>query len=132
MKDFLKKEVLPFIDTWEKEGEIPREVYKKFGEMGYLGLEFPEEVGGLDLDIWYAVVLNEELNKVNSGGFGAAIGAHFQLALTHLNAEGSENQKNQFLIPGIKGDVIGRLSYGSLFSGFSTRANWGRNIRDSV
>lgn len=130
LRDFLKKEVIPFIDTWEKEGEIPREIFKKFGEMGYFGLDIPEEDGGLNLDIWYSVILHEELNKINSGGFGAAVGTHFQLALTHLNAEANENQKKQFLIPGVKGDIIGCLAITEPFGGSDIQAIRTTAIRD--
>src|SRR5690606_41196174 len=50
VKDFLKREVIPNLDQWEKDGEVPREVYEKFGAMGYFGLRFPEAYGGSDLD----------------------------------------------------------------------------------
>lgn len=88
-QDFLQKEVVPHIDKWEKTGTIERFIWKKFGEMGYLGLNAPEEYGGLGLDIFYTVIFLEELQKVNSGGFAAAIWAHVYLAMTHLEKEGS-------------------------------------------
>jgi len=85
--------------------------------MGYFGLAVPEAYGGSGADIWYSVVLQEELSKLNSGGFGAAVGAHFQLALTHLLAEGSEAQKQQYLVPGVRGDLIGCLAITEPFGG---------------
>ncbi|MFT7588064.1 MAG: acyl-CoA dehydrogenase [Limisphaerales bacterium] len=110
MRDFLAKEATPFIDRWEEAGELPRDIYKQFGEMGYFGLMQPETHGGLDLDLWFTVILLEEMPRVNSGGFGAALCAHAYLALTHLKAAGSEAQKEKYLSPGIKGEKIGCLA----------------------
>ena len=117
LRDFLAKAVTPYLDQWEESGEVPRSVFQQFGEMGYFGLAVPEAYGGTGADIWYSVVLQEELSKLNSGGFGAAVGAHFQLALTHLLAEGSEAQKQQYLVPGVRGDLIGCLAITEPFGG---------------
>lgn len=117
LRDFLEKEVRPNIDQWEEDGELPRSIYKKFGEMGYFGLMQPEKYGGMDLDFWYTVIFNEELARMNSGGFGASIGAHPYLALTHINAEGNEQQKRDYLVPGIRGERIGCLAITEPFGG---------------
>jgi len=117
LKSFLQKEVVPHINQWEKEGTIPREIWAKFGEMGYFGLKYPEAYGGLDLDIFYTVILLEELQKVNSGGFAAAIWAHVYLAMTHLNAEGSEAIKQKYLTGSINGEMIGCLCISEPFGG---------------
>lgn len=117
LRDFLAKEVSPHIDEWEEKGETPREIFKRFGEMGYLGIALPEQYGGLNLDYFYSVIFNEELVRVNSGGFGAAIGAHGSLALVHMNAEGNEAQKQKYLVPGIKGELIGCLAITEPFGG---------------
>jgi acyl-CoA dehydrogenase len=116
-KDFLQKEVVPFIDKWEKTGTIERFIWKKFGEMGYFGLCTPEEFGGLDLDLFYTVIFLEELQKVNSGGFAAAMWAHEYLAMTHLNKEGSEFIKQKYLVPSVAGDKIGCLCISEPFGG---------------
>ena len=116
-KDFLQKEVVPFIDKWEKTGTIERFIWKKFGEMGYFGLRTPEEYGGLDLDLFYTVIFLEELQKVNSGGFAAAIWAHEYLAMTHLNKEGTEFIKQKYLVPSVEGDKVGCLCISEPFGG---------------
>jgi acyl-CoA dehydrogenase len=116
-KDFLQKEVVPFIDKWEKTGTIERFIWKKFGEMGYFGLCTPEEFGGLDLDLFYTVIFLEELQKVNSGGFAAAMWAHEYLAMTHLNKEGTEFIKKKYLVPSVAGDKIGCLCISEPFGG---------------
>ena len=71
LKDFLAREVVPFIDEWEKEEKIPRDIFLKMGEMGYLGLNYPEKYGGMDADFFFSVVFIEEISKVFSGGFMA-------------------------------------------------------------
>jgi hypothetical protein len=108
-QDFLQKEVVPHIDKWEKTGTIERFIWKKFGDMGYFGLIYPEKFGGLDLDLFYTVIFLEELQKVNSGGFAAAMWAHSYLAMTHLNVEGNDEVKQKYLAPSISGDKIGCL-----------------------
>ncbi|QXP67175.1 acyl-CoA dehydrogenase family protein [Polaribacter sp. AHE13PA] len=116
-KEFLKKEVIPHIDKWEKEGSIERFIWKKFGEMGYFGLNTPEEFGGLNLDLFYTVIFLEELQKVNSGGFAAAMWAHEYLAMTHLTKEGDDFIKNKYLTPSIEGDMIGCMCITEPFGG---------------
>ena len=85
--------------------------------MGYFGLNYPEAYGGLDLDIFYTVIFLEELQKINSGGFAAAIWAHAYLAMTHLNKEGDESIKQKYLVPSITGEKIGCLCITEPFGG---------------
>ena len=117
LKDFLLKEVVPHIEKWEKTGTIERFIWKKFGEMGFFGINYPEVYGGLNLDLFYSVVFLEELQKIKSGGFAAAMWAHSYLAMTHLNAEGSEKIKQDYLTPSILGDKIGALCVSEPFGG---------------
>lgn len=116
-KDFLQKEVVPHIDKWEKEGAVERFIWKKFGEMGYFGLNQPEEYGGLGLDLFYTVIFLEELQKINSGGFAANMWAHAYLAMTHLNKEGDDRIKKEYLTPSIEGDKVGCLCISEPFGG---------------
>lgn len=116
-QDFLKKEVVPHIDTWEQTGTIDHFIWEKFGEMGYFGLATPEAYGGMDLDIFYTIIFIEELQKINSGGFAAAIWAHEYLAMTHLNKEANEAQKQKYLVPSVTGEKIGCLCITEPFGG---------------
>ncbi len=116
-RDFLIKEVVPNINKWEKQGFVDKQIWKKFGEMGYFGLNYPEAFGGLNLDLFYTVVFLEEMQKVNSGGFAAAMWAHTYLAMTHLNAEGSEYIKEKYLTPSINGEKVGCLCISEPFGG---------------
>jgi len=85
--------------------------------MGYFGLSYPEEYGGLNLDLFYMVIFLEELQKINSGGFAAAIWAHVYLAMTHLNKEGDERIKRKYLSASISGEKIGCLCVTEPFGG---------------
>ena len=116
-RDFLHKEVVPHIEKWEKTGTIERFIWEKFGEMGFFGLNYPEAYGGMNLDLFYTVIFLEELQKVKSSGFAAAMWAHAYLAMTHLNAEGDERIKQEYLAPSIAGEKIGALCVTEPFGG---------------
>jgi len=116
-KEFLEKEVKPHINKWEEEGKIDLFIWQKFGEMGYFGLNAPESYGGLELDLFYTVIFLEELQKVNSSGFAAAMWAHTYLAMTHLIKEGNDYIKTKYLTPSIEGKKIGCLCISEPFGG---------------
>lgn len=116
-REFLQKEVVPHIEKWEKTGEIERFIWKKFGEMGYFGIYQSETYGGMDLDLFYTVIFLEELQRVQSGGFAAAMWAHAYLAMTHLKKEANHEQKEKYLVPSISGDMIGCLCITEPFGG---------------
>ncbi|MBQ4916204.1 acyl-CoA dehydrogenase family protein [Maribacter sp. MMG018] len=117
LKDFLQKEVVPHIEEWEKAGAIDRSIWEKFGEMGYFGLATPEKDGGLGLDLFYTVIFLEELQKINSGGFAAAMWAHAYLAMTHLNKEANDDIKQRYLHPSVEGKKVGCLCVTEPFGG---------------
>lgn len=116
-RDFLQKEVVPYIEQWEKSGTIDRFIWKKFGEMGFFGINYPVQYGGMNLDLFYTVIFLEELQKIKSSGFAAAMWAHVYLAMTHLNAEGSDAIKEEYLTASINGDKIGALCISEPFGG---------------
>lgn len=129
-KDFLKREVVPHIEKWEESGTIDRFIWKKFGEMGFFGLNYPEEYGGLDLDLFYTVIFLEELQKINSGGFAAAMWAHEFLAMTHLNHEGNQAIKENYLAPSIAGEKIGCLAITEPFAGSDVAGMRSKAVRN--
>lgn len=133
LKDFLQKEVVPHIEQWEETGKIDRAIWNKFGEMGYFGLMTPESYSGLDLDLFYTVIFLEELQKINSGGFAAAMWAHQYLAMTYLNKLANDEQKRAYLEPSVLGEKIGCLGVSEPFGGSDVAAmrnhcgeEWGR------
>jgi len=76
VREFIQREVVPHTEKWESERRIPKEVFKKMGDLGYLGINFPEEYGGMNADFWYSVVFLEELAKCGMGGFSTAVSVH--------------------------------------------------------
>ena len=103
---FLEKEVRPNIDQWEEDRRIPRDVWKKMGEMGFLGLSYPEEYGGMSLDFFYDVVFNEELGRMNSGGFAITQQVTQYMSGPYILKYGSEELKKKYLPGIISGDLI--------------------------
>jgi alkylation response protein AidB-like acyl-CoA dehydrogenase len=108
LKDFLQKEVVPHIEKWEKREQLNA----SYGKSWRNGLFWYKLSGG----IWWVklrFVLHrnflEELQKIKSSGFAAAMWAHSYLAMTHLNAEGDERIKQDYLVPSIAGDKVGAL-----------------------
>jgi len=117
LQDFLQKEVVPHVDKWEEEGTIDGNLWRKMGDMGYFGLSTPEEYDGLGLDLFYTTIFLEELQKINSGGFAAAMWAHEYLAMTHLNKNANHEQKLAYLVPSVHGKKIGCLGVTEPFGG---------------
>ncbi len=127
LRDFLDKEVVPFVDQWEEDQRLPKELFKKFGDMGFFGMTQEEQYGGSNLDFWYDVIFIEEISKCNSGGFGASISAHPYLSLSHLKHEASDALKARYLPKAIAGELVGCLAItephaGSDVAGIKTTA----------
>ena len=106
LKDFLKREVVPHLNKWEKEERIPREIWKKMGDMGFLGLSFPEKYGGSNLDFFFEVVLNEELGRLNCGGFTITQQAVQYMSAPYILKFGSDFLKDKYLPGIVSGDLI--------------------------
>ena len=107
IRQFLEAEAVPHIDQWEQDGKIPREFWKKFGEMGYFGLCYPEQFGGSNLDFFYNVVMLEEISKIFSGGFAITAAVQVFMSTPYIMHHGSEYLKEEFLKPAIEGAKIG-------------------------
>ncbi len=108
VKEFIDKEVKPFIDEWEEAGEFPKEMYKKAADVGILGTGYPEEYGGTPGDNFFMVAVGEELMRSTSGGFAAGIGSH-NIALPPILNSGTDEQKKRFITPVIAGERIAAL-----------------------
>jgi citronellyl-CoA dehydrogenase len=107
---FVKEEINPFVDEWERAEQFPsHEVFKKLGNLGLLGVKYPEEYGGLGLDFSYSAVMAEALGDCNCGGVPMAIGVHTDMCTPALARFGSDELKREFLAPAIAGDVVGCL-----------------------
>lgn len=111
MSRFVESEINPHVEKWEAAGQFPiREVFKKMGDLGLLGISKPESAGGLGLDYSYEMVAAEELGLVTSGGIAMAVGAQTNMATPALARFGSTELQEQFLTPAINGDFIGAIA----------------------
>jgi acyl-CoA dehydrogenase len=110
LRRFIAAEVAPHADEWESQGCFPHiEVFKRFGELGFLGISVPEEYGGSEGDFVASMVFAEEMAGCDSGGVAASLGLHATIALPYIVEYGTEEQKRKYLIPGVKGELIGSL-----------------------
>lgn len=106
LRAFFKKEVIPNIDQWEEDRRIPKEIWKKMGEMGFLGLSYPEEFGGANLDFFYDVIFCEEIAKVFSGGFAITQAVVQYMSGPYIVKYGSQRLKEKYLPGIISGEKI--------------------------
>ncbi|MCG8578197.1 MAG: acyl-CoA dehydrogenase family protein, partial [Flavobacteriales bacterium] len=106
-KKLIDEAVNPYVDQWEEEGIFPaHEVFKKFGDMGFLGIHKPTEYGGLGLDYSYNLAFAESLSHINCGGIPMAIGVQTDMATPALAKHGSDELRRTFLAPAIAGDQV--------------------------
>ena len=107
---WVKAEIVPNVDDWERAGEFPRELYNRAAELGFLGLKYPVELGGQGGDYVHDAVWAEELAAAGaSGGVGAGLGAHTGIATPPIHRFGTPDQHERFLRPAIAGERIGAL-----------------------
>ena len=109
IRGFLQRELAPHAQRWEEERWFPNEVFGKLAAQGLLGLKYPAEYGGQGGDYLHESVLSEEMARVGSGGTAAGIGAHVNIATPPIWKFGSEEQKQRYLVPAIRGEKIGAL-----------------------
>ena len=110
VRDFVQKEVAPNINKWEEEEKIPREVFLRMGELGLLGINFPEEYGGTNNDFWHTVVYLEELANNTCAGYASAVSVHQYMATNHILLAGSYELKEKYLRPSIEGKWVGSIA----------------------
>ncbi len=108
---FVETDIDPYVDAWEAAGVFPaRELFPKLGELGLLGLTKPVEFGGLGLDYSYEVVFAEELGAARCGGVPMAIGVQTDMATPALARFGSDELRERFLRPAIRGEMIASIA----------------------
>lgn len=125
LRKFLDKEALPYYEEWEENRLIPRSLWEKMGEMGFLCPWIDEEYGGLGADFGYSVVLNEELERIGSSMMG--IGLHNDIVVPYLTTYGTEEQKERWLPDCMAGKKITAIAMtepaaGSDLAGIKTTA----------
>jgi alkylation response protein AidB-like acyl-CoA dehydrogenase len=123
---FVVKELQPHSDEWE-ETTFPNWVFARMGELGFLGLDKPEQYGGQGGDYYTSLVLSEEMVHAHSGGLAMGLAVHTDMAMPPILAFGTEEQKQEWVVPAIKGQKILCLGItepdaGSDVAGIKTRA----------
>src|SRR6186713_2768342 len=107
LQKFIAAEINPFVDEWENNDIFPaHELFKKLGDLGFLGLNKPVEFGGQGLDYSYALMMAEELGAITCGGVPMAIGVQTDMATPALARFGSDEVRREFLAPAIAGDAV--------------------------
>ena len=123
VRKFVAKEINPYIAEWEAAQEFPSHaLFKKLGDLGLLGLKYPSEYGGMDLDFSYSMVMAEALGECNGGGVPMAIGVHTDMCTPALARFGSDELRRQYLAPAIAGDMVGCLGVSETSGGSDVAA----------
>jgi len=102
----MEKELAPHAAEWEANRDFPNWVFKRAGEMGFLGITYPEEVGGSGCDFFYKVVFCEELPRSQCGGVNMALLVQADMASPPIHILGTKEQQQEYLVPILKGDMI--------------------------
>ncbi|MCJ8500687.1 acyl-CoA dehydrogenase family protein [Desulfatitalea alkaliphila] len=111
VRDFVNKRINPFIDEWEEKGAAPlHALFKEMGELGFLGIRYDEKYGGEGLDYWYETVMLEEIARARCGGVPMAIAVQTNMATPAIAEFGSEYQKQTYLRPAIRGEMVGAIA----------------------
>ena len=109
VRDFCQKEMAPYTREWDEAGIFPRELFKRFGELGFFGIHYPEELGGSGQDFWYTAAYVEELAHARNAGTTMAMLVQSEMATPVIHAIGTPEQHDEFLKPAISGDKIAAL-----------------------
>src|ERR1700712_5757888 len=126
---FVVKELAPHAEDWE-ETTFPDSVFGRMGELGFLGLSMPEQYGGQGGDYFSNLVLAEELSFSGSGGLSMGVAVHTDMATPPILQFGTEEQKQRYLVPAIKGEKISCLGITEPDAGSDVSAIRTRAVRD--
>ena len=111
VRRFVETEINPYVEAWEEQRIFPaHELFKKMGNLGLLGLSYPEEYGGGGVDYWYSVVFLEEIGRIHCAGVPMGIAVHTDMATPALAEFGSHELKQRFLAPAIAGDMVAAIA----------------------
>ena len=123
VREFVDKELNPYVDAWERDGAFPaHEVFKKAGRLGLLGVNKPEAFGGMGLDYSYQMVVTEELGTCKAGGIPMALGVQTDMATPALARWGSDELRREFLSPSIAGEVVASIAVSEVSGGSDVAA----------
>ncbi len=125
VRKFFEKEVIPYVEEWEEAGIVPRSIWKKMGDQGFLCMDVPEKYGGMGADFLYSVIMSEELVRTGHSGLAAAL--HSDIVVPYITAFASEEIKHKYLPGCVSGDIITAIAMtepnaGSDLAGMKTTA----------
>jgi len=106
IRAFVESELAPHAEEWEAKEDFPDSVFTRMGELGFLGLSYPEEYGGGGGDYLCNVVLGEEMSRCGSGGVAMAVAVQTDMAVPPILKFGTEEQKQRYLVPALTGEKI--------------------------
>src|SRR5687768_17431351 len=130
IRTFVEREVVGHVTAWEEAGQIPRSFWKRLGELGFLGLDFPVEHGGAGGDFFSSVVLGEEMARCRSGGVAFSVLVHTDMSSPWLTRFGTETQKAKYLPGIIRGETVCALGITEPGTGSDMAALTTRAVRD--
>jgi citronellyl-CoA dehydrogenase len=112
VRQFVEKEIAPYADEWEEAGKAPlHDLFKKMGDVGFLGLNYPEAFGGAGADIWFSVILHEELAYGSrNAGVPMAIAVQTDMCTPALAEFGSDELREKYLAPALRGEMVGAIA----------------------
>jgi len=122
VRRFVETEIIPNGEKWEREGNVPREFIKRMGELGFLGIGFPEAYGGSAMDIFGWVVLAEELGRSTFAGVVGVATVHALMAAPHLLHAGTESQLAQYMPGIVTGDILTAIAISEVEAGSDVSA----------
>ena len=109
VRRFVENELAPHADEWERDAYFADWVFPRMGELGFLGLAYPTEYGGQGGDYFSSIVLSEEMARAHSGGIGMAVAVQTDMATPPILRFGTEEQKQRYLVPAIRGEKVACL-----------------------
>ena len=110
VREFCEKELAPHALEWDEAGEFPRDLFRRFGELGLLGIRHDPAWGGSGLDYWYVVAYAEELVRSRNAGVGTAMLVQGEMATPIVGELGTDEQKREFLAPALRGEKVAALA----------------------
>lgn len=110
VRKFLEKDVAPFYDRWEKDGILPRSLWNKLGENGFLCVDVPEEYGGIGSQFRLSAVIIEEIQRLGFGALASNVSVHSDIVAPYILHLGSEEQKRRWLPKMVTGEAVGAIA----------------------
>ena len=130
VRAFVQKEVEPHIDEWEQAGQIPKSIWPRMGELGFLGVEYDEKYGGAGADLLTTAVLCEEMARSRCASLAMAVGVHTDMASPHLYWTGSEALKEKYLPAICRGEALTAIAVTEPGGGSDVAAIRTRAVRE--